>query len=749
MSRKTRSSDSTRNSNKSSFLQDLQRQAIAWAAVEASKDAYGRPDPYVAGGLAAGMGMTSLEDSVHLGAMLGAEGAFSSSSSSRRRRSSYCDEDTSWREFCEDGSEYGLDPEDFDDELEYEEALEEARSAWHDKYEPDFEHAIYPEDYDTEEEYLEALDEAKHAWRDDCDGDFTLDIYPEDYETEEEFLAALEEAQNGWREGYSPEENFGLDPEDYDSEEEYLDAVEEEKCAWRDKYEDDFEFDLYPEDFETEQEYLSAKAKLPNRSAYKNERQYEAAVCLWEIEHGNRDFSNERERRDQILRCQFILNHKDVLAAKYLTTDGEFQLVEAVYDHWDLPAELNRKADKEYIGNLLYQLLNELSDIDISLTLDVWCWCVEQFHPYRQFEKEPGAAAEAIHMKQYLHTDDEFSLALLERIVKDPGLVSVIFSTELHPNSMVKELVPLAVKNGQIETAKQIMDEYLRNENVPSEVMCKSVFNLLIDCSEPGELEDYELFVDEVFSIIRACKIPKVQRSIPKWEKQIADHIEYEETHSEKYAYSRRYAWRTNYPDGKTYGVDPLYYDTEEEYLPLYNQQKELYEREQKYGWRKKYRYDRTKKVSPYDFETEEEFLAADAAKKSLWRDDYALTTSETGVDPEDYESEADYLYAVRKAQREKAARNKPAFIELDSIADRTIYTFCGVVYKYGSNVYHYRTDDETLAIGDKVIVPVGPDNKGIIGEIVSVEKHMRLTAPFPVEKTKFIIGRYVEAKEE
>ena len=106
MSRKTRSSDSTRNNNKSSFLQDLQRQAIAWAAVDASKDAYGGPDPYVAGGLAAGMGMTSLGDSVHIGAMLGAEGAFSSSSSSRRRRSSYCDEDTSWREFCEDGSEY-------------------------------------------------------------------------------------------------------------------------------------------------------------------------------------------------------------------------------------------------------------------------------------------------------------------------------------------------------------------------------------------------------------------------------------------------------------------------------------------------------------------------------------------------------------------------------------------------------------------------------------------------------------------
>ena len=35
--------------------------------------------------------------------------------------------DDSWREDCEDGSEYGLDPEDYDSEEEYEEALEEAQ----------------------------------------------------------------------------------------------------------------------------------------------------------------------------------------------------------------------------------------------------------------------------------------------------------------------------------------------------------------------------------------------------------------------------------------------------------------------------------------------------------------------------------------------------------------------------------------------------------------------------------------------
>lgn len=36
------------------------------------------------------------------------------------------DEDTSWREYCEDGSDFFVYPEDYDTEEEYEDALEEA-----------------------------------------------------------------------------------------------------------------------------------------------------------------------------------------------------------------------------------------------------------------------------------------------------------------------------------------------------------------------------------------------------------------------------------------------------------------------------------------------------------------------------------------------------------------------------------------------------------------------------------------------
>ena len=58
------------------FFEGLLHDATLFAAVQASKDDKGKPDPYKAAGMAAGMGYTSLDDLSRLGAMLGAEGAF-------------------------------------------------------------------------------------------------------------------------------------------------------------------------------------------------------------------------------------------------------------------------------------------------------------------------------------------------------------------------------------------------------------------------------------------------------------------------------------------------------------------------------------------------------------------------------------------------------------------------------------------------------------------------------------------------
>lgn len=95
--------------------------------------------------------------------------------------------------------------------------------------------------------------------------------------------------------------------------------------------------------------------------------------------------------------------------------------------------------------------------------------------------------------------------------------------------------------------------------------------------------------------------------------------------------------------------------------------------------------------------------------------------------------------------EREEAHRGEP-----DPLAatDKTEYTFCGVTFLHGWQIYYYRTEDETIAVGDRVIVPIGNEGRTIEAEVTTVEKHTRATVPYPVDRAKFVL-RKVDPQEE
>lgn len=76
---------------------------------------------------------------------------------------------------------------------------------------------------------------------------------------------------------------------------------------------------------------------------------------------------------------------------------------------------------------------------------------------------------------------------------------------------------------------------------------------------------------------------------------------------------------------------------------------------------------------------------------------------------------------------------------------DKTIYTYCGVLLPFSSRPYSFRTEDDSIKIGDTVIVPVGEDKKEMKGKVVSVGQYSRLGVPYPVEKTKMIVRKIEE----
>ena len=537
------------------------------------------------------------------------------------------EEDCAWRDFCEDGSDYG----------------------------------ISPEDYETEEEYEEALEEARYGWRDDCESAFDTGVDPEDYETEEEYEEALAEAQGR---DICPEMTLDVSVE----------------CPALDRLEEIKEED------------------------YPNKRRYNAAYTLANEFIIYCDDDYEKIVKDG---CRFILNHADdILAANYLSCDSGFLYAQAIKDHFDLPCSLPDEDEKREME--LYEILVKLAKRDVPLALKTWEWCIEQFGPYTQYaEYAASDLAKDIFDHLYCFSDREnFVRAIIRCFAEKPDFASTVMSLSKESYDNVPEFIAEAIIEQHYGVA-----ELMFKAELYKATDWKSILSLtdeiITSCSDGEQLEAIEYFRDHFFPVIQAIPDGMVQDEIPDFEKAIADYISDVEDSSERYAYTRKNAWRATVPDGKEYGMDPIDYDSEQEYLDDLN--------EAKYEWRQWY-------------------PSADE--------------NEYGLDVNDFETEDDFRKAMDAKEQEQLEAKRQAAIQKQlalqevTAKDKTIYTYCGVLLSGSSRPYSYRTNDKTIQIGDTVIVPYGPDNKEIEGKVVSVGQYTRLAVPYPVEKTKMIIRK-------
>ena len=67
---------------------------------------------------------------------------------------------------------------------------------------------------------------------------------------------------------------------------------------------------------------------------------------------------------------------------------------------------------------------------------------------------------------------------------------------------------------------------------------------------------------------------------------------------------------------------------------------------------------------------------------------------------------------------------------------------YCGVEFEGGGKRYHYISDDEEIAVGDYVLVPVGNDNHHSAARVAETGFYPENQVPFPIEETKHIIER-------
>ena len=70
------------------------------------------------------------------------------------------------------------------------------------------------------------------------------------------------------------------------------------------------------------------------------------------------------------------------------------------------------------------------------------------------------------------------------------------------------------------------------------------------------------------------------------------------------------------------------------------------------------------------------------------------------------------------------------------------IHTYCEVAFDDSGRTYYYRTRNPELQAGDVVYVPFGQKDPKRIGIITNMEDYAGHNVPFPLEKTKFVIGK-------
>ncbi|MDD4493281.1 MAG: hypothetical protein PHV32_02870 [Eubacteriales bacterium] len=590
------------------------------------------------------------------------------------------------------------------------------------------------------------LDES-HSWRSFCEDGTELNIDPADYETEEEYVIALKRAKYAWREFCEDGSEFDVTPDEYESEDEYNDALEEARNAWRENCTNENDLGVFPDDYETEDEYNEARAaaieknssdSLPTLSVpikltfsvecpaldeldsikesdFPNKRQYEAAYTL-----ANKFLIYSDKEHEKIEKeiCHFILeSSSSVIAAKYLTVSNGFLYAQAVKDHFSLPVEFpDEDAEKNtYFSDMIKKIARK----DIALSLKIWDWCVEQFMPHARFEWWADKTLTCATIDDLYEFPKKFKPAFVRYLGEHPMFCHSLFRNAPELANDTSEFVYIALQSDSTDVSMLIFEDALTKADKDTDILIRLISGVISWCNNGDELESTERFQLDLFPLVIQYAGDEIDEEICDWKNEMAEYIRETERDNEKYAFSRCNAWRKTAPDGQKFGLNVCDYDSEQEYLDDLN--------EEKYGWRRCYDKDDCFGLNPSDYETQLEFDVALKKQRNMTK-----------------ASDIDQRHKTRSEKNAEQSITPSVETDESILGDKNVYIYCGVVFHQNNQVYHYRTDDITMKIGDAVIVPVGTEMKETEAKVVSVGQYTRMTVPFPVEKTRFIIKKSV-----
>lgn len=506
---------------------------------------------------------------------------------------------------------------------------------------------------------------------------------------------------DNWRIFCEDGSDYGLYPEDFDSEEDYLEALAEAKLIHGDVpyygNEDNsavsatlplkltFEF-TYPG-----KEQLEAL----NEADYPNKRSYRAAYGLCELQHGNPYIPSDSSKEKEAERFNFILSG-NCIAAKYLTPYDGFIYAQAVKENFTLPISVDDEDEESSVW--FPDVFMEIAEEDSALAVEVWAWCIKEFGPYQNYMKTKPILYSYITSSTDEYPPEFLDLAI-DKLGNDVAFSEALLSRSPELMYGISSFIGRALETGKNKEAQIIFTSFMLNPKVKGKNAEDFINSIISHCSNWEELETMESFKFYILPIVKKMNDKRIQRLLPKFADEIDHYIISVESSEDKYQYARSFAWRTKYKEEHLFDLEPL------------------------------------------DFNTEEEYLRAVETKKTQWKRTHAEAKF-YGINMDGFSSEQEYQSALEK---KKAALSNISTREAErescrfSVNDE-VYNFCSVIFQNGSKPYIYLCEIKDVKIGDYVIVPVGNKNYEVVAQVISLSQHTAFSAPIEITEAKKVL---------
>ena len=415
--------------------------------------------------------------------------------------------------------------------------------------------------------------------------------------------------------------------------------------------------------------------------------------------------------------------------------DDEILYCKAIREHFELPITLPPENKGPEL--LLYQALVKIARKDIPLTFQVWKWCIGTFAPYvKKTEYENSKMTDHI-LNQLRDFPEDFPKELVhffeEHLEFEEKVIQRINHIELYSYEFAT-LVGIAIRENMPDTAKKLFQDGL----IAADGAWKGINVITKDtlrvCCNYEETESVGYFEQELLPLIKAYRDGMIRDEVEVWEADIRKY--------EKEVYRQKYAWKEYYKGRELYGLNLDDYEDEDAFTKVY--------------------FDKRREM-----QAENQMLAEERhlqrileLRKQLPKSRGGLglgagSAGANGADEITAASESDEASGsctvsekrnVKETSAVSGKNGNTASTDTDAAeedwADETVYIYCGVVFSKPGKVYCYRTEDETIQIGDKVIVAVGREMEEKEVEVVHVGRYLRACAPYPVDKSKCILRK-------